>query len=175
MKKFIALLITITLAIGTMTIYGASSSDANMDGDIHENPWSELFTTIPPDLDVPTEKETTTKEEITTTKEITSKNKKTKQGKVISATRKSKKAKRAKITIKKIKGAKGYQLQIATNKKFNKILVKRFVKNRKITVYSKKLKNKKKLYVRVKAYRLNGKTKVWGKWSAKKIIKIKKK
>lgn len=93
--------------------------------------------------------------------------------KVKSATKKAA-SKKAKISIKKVTGAAGYKLQFSTTKKFKKILLTKNVKKDKITVTSKKLKNKKKLYVRVKAYKLDGNTKVWAeKWSKVKKVKIK--
>lgn len=82
---------------------------------------------------------------------------------------------RAKISIKKIRKAKKYQVQIATSKKFKKktILVKKTVKKIKFTIKSKKIKKKKKLYVRARAYAVIGKTKCYGKWSNGKKIRIK--
>lgn len=94
------------------------------------------------------------------------------RGKVKKATKK-RTSKKAKISLKKISGAKGYRIQISTTKKFKKILVKKTVKKVKFNISSVKIKNRKKLYVRVKAYRLDGKTKVFGKWSKAKKIKMK--
>lgn len=64
---------------------------------------------------------------------------------------KKKASKKIKITFKKVKGAKKYQVQISKTKKFKKILVKKTVKKVKVTITNKKLKNKKKLWVRVRA------------------------
>ena len=80
---------------------------------------------------------------------------------------KKKAATKVKITFKKVKGAKKYQVQIAKNKKFKKILVKKTVKKAKVTIKSKKIKNQKKLFVRVRAVGAE-------KWSKPKKIKIKK-
>lgn len=117
---------------------------------------------------------TTTAEQNKTTARVTTKVtvKAPGQGKVKKATKK-KLSKKAKISLKKISGAKGYRIQISTTKKFKKILVKKTVKRVKFNISSQKIKNKKKLYVRVKAYRLNGKTKVFGKWSKAKKVKVK--
>ncbi len=87
------------------------------------------------------------------------------------------KAKGKKITVswKKIKIAKGYQVQVATNKKFKKkkIVFDKFTKKRKLIIKSSKIKRKKTYYVRVRAYaKINGK-KVNGKWSKKIRVKIK--
>ena len=85
------------------------------------------------------------------------------------------KTKSKKITVswKKIKIAKGYQVQVATNKKFKKkkIVFDKFTKKRKLIIKSSKIKRKKTYYVRVRAYaKTNGK-KVNGKWS--KVVKKK--
>ena len=87
------------------------------------------------------------------------------------------KAKGKKITVtwKKIKIAKGYQVQVATNKKFKKkkIVFDKFTKKKKLIIKSGKIKRKKTYYVRVRAYaKTNGK-KAYGKWSkvAKKKVK----
>lgn len=112
-----------------------------------------------------------------TTKKDTKKVKKPAQAKIKKATRKKKASKTVNLTLKKIKRAKGYQVQISKSKKFTKknILVKKNVKKLKVSVTSKKLKSKKKLYVRVRAYVLDSKKKkVYGKWSKVKKVTIKK-
>ena len=85
----------------------------------------------------------------------------------VQAVSKKKADKKVKITFKKVAGAKKYQVQISKTKKFKKVLVKKTVKKVKVTIISKKLKNQKKLYVRVKAVGAK-------KWSKPKKIKIKK-
>ena len=93
---------------------------------------------------------------------------------------KKKAANKVKISLKKITGVKGYQVAVYKTKKSaktnKKSIVKKFIKKVKVTVKSKKFKNKSKLYVRVRAYKLDndGKTKVYGKWSKVKKVKIKK-
>ena len=79
---------------------------------------------------------------------------------------KSKKAAKVSVTFKKINGAAKYQVQISTSKKFKKVLVNKIVKKVTATISSKKLKNKKKLYIRVRAVGTD-------KWSKPKKIKIK--
>lgn len=103
------------------------------------------------------------------------------QAKIAKINTKKKSDKKVKLSLKKIKKAKGYQVAVYTSgkvakndKNAKKALVKKYVKNIKVTLISNKLKNKKKLYVRVRAYVLDGKTKIYGKWSAVKPIKIKK-
>ena len=79
--------------------------------------------------------------------------------------------KKATISVKKVKGAKGYLVQYSTNKKFKGAKSKYVTKNR-TTI--KKLKSKKTYYFRVKAYKMNGKKKVFSKkWSAVKKVKVK--
>ncbi len=89
-----------------------------------------------------------------------------------------KKAKAAKkalvVTWKAVKNVTGYQIQISTNKKFKKNKKTVTVAKKKATKKTiKKLKSKKKYYVRVRAYKvINGK-KVYGKWSKVKTVTTK--
>ena len=50
-------------------------------------------------------------------------------------------------------------------------IIKKFIKKLTATIKSKKLAKKKKLYVRARAYALYGGKKVFGKWSAVKVVK----
>lgn len=75
------------------------------------------------------------------------------------------------VRWKKVKDAKGYQLQYAYHKKFKKSK-KTYTKKSVFTI--KKLKKKKTCYIRVRAYKMNGRKKVYGKWSAVKKVRIKK-
>lgn len=76
--------------------------------------------------------------------------------------------KTAKIAWSKVKGAKGYQVQWATNKKFKKAK-KKFTKKKTITL---KNLNKNKYYVRVRAYKVVKGKKVYGKFSTtKKLVR----
>ena len=81
------------------------------------------------------------------------------------------KGKKLTVKWKKVTGAKGYQLQYAMNKKFKK---KKSVQTKKTKYTIKKLKKKKTYYMRVRAYKMNGKKKVYGRWSTVKKVKIKK-
>lgn len=86
-------------------------------------------------------------------------------------------SKKVKLSIKKIKNVAGYTVQISKSKKFTdkQVLVKKNVKKVSVTISSKKLKNKKKLYVRVRAYKVDAYgNKIYGKWSGVKRIKVKK-
>ena len=87
-------------------------------------------------------------------------------------TAKNKKKKSVVLSWKTVSGAKGYQLQYAMNKKFTKKKKSKLTAKAKFTV--KKLKKKRTYYFRVRAYKLNGKTKVYGKWSKVKKVKVKK-
>ena len=91
---------------------------------------------------------------------------------------KFKKVKAAKKAVsvewKKVSGVKGYQVQVATDKKFKKNKKTATVKKQKTTkVTIKKLKAKKKYYVRIRTYKtVNGK-KVYSSWSKVKTVKTK--
>lgn len=132
------------------------------------------------ETEVPTTKVDTTKPVITTpttTNEIV---KPIKPNKVTikKVNSKKKSAKKVKLTLKKIDGVVGYQVAVyktKNNAKKNKnAIVKKIVKNTKAAIKSKKLKNAKKLYIRARAYIMNGKTKLYGEWSKIKKVKIKK-
>lgn len=83
------------------------------------------------------------------------------------------KVRKAKISIKKMKSVSGYQIKYSTSKKFKAKYTK--TKNTsKITFVTKKLKKGKRCYVKVRAYVKVNKTKVYGKWSKVKSVKIKK-
>ena len=71
------------------------------------------------------------------------------------------KANTATVTIKKVAGAEGYQIQYSTSKKFTKTAT-----TKKTSYKIKKLKKKTTYYIRVRAYTLdeNGK-KVYSKWT----------
>ncbi len=74
-----------------------------------------------------------------------------------------------KITYGAINGAKGYQVEYSTNKRFNTSTIKT-LKKQSITFKTKKGKT---YYVRVRAYKLDSTgSKVYGKWSVIKTIKI---
>ena len=94
-----------------------------------------------------------------------------KPAKVKKLNAKNKKKKTASISWSKVPNANGYQIQYANNKKF-KGKKSKFVNKQKITI--KKLKKKKTYYFRIRAYTLDGKKKIYGKWSTVKKVKIKK-
>ena len=83
---------------------------------------------------------------------------------------KHKKGRKLVVRWNAVKGTKGYQLQYALNKKFKK---KKSIQTKKTKYTIKKLKKKKTYYIRVRAYKMNGKKKVYGKWSKVKAVKRK--
>ncbi len=91
---------------------------------------------------------------------------------------KKKSAKKLSVTLKKVANANGYQVAVYKSKnnakKNRAAIVRKLATKIKITLKSKALKNKKKLFVRARAYRKYSKTKVFGKWSGVKKVKIKK-
>lgn len=74
---------------------------------------------------------------------------------------------KATVTWKKVEGAKGYQICYSASKKFTS---KKQITVKKNKVLLKKLKSGKTYFLKVRAYRVNGKKRVYGKWS-RKIIK----
>ena len=90
--------------------------------------------------------------------------------KVTKATKK-KRTTKAKISLKKVAGAKGYEVRVSTTKKFKakKTITKVFKRN-KLTF--KKLKKNKKYYVQARAFTVINGNKKYGPWSAKKKMKL---
>ena len=84
---------------------------------------------------------------------------------------KNNKKKTVTLTWKKVKGAKGYQVQYAVNTVFSKRKTKTTTKTKLVV---KSLKKRKTYSFRVRAYKLDGKKKIYGKWSTVKRVKIKK-
>lgn len=70
---------------------------------------------------------------------------------------------------------KGYQVQYSTSKKFKKKTTKtvKVATKKKLNKKIKGLKSGKKYYVRVRAYKMNGKKTVYSAWTAKKSVKVK--
>ncbi len=122
----------------------------------------------------PSEPATTPSTTQPTTKPSTTKNNKTVKPKKTSIKKLSKGKKKFTVTWAKVSGVKGYQIQYSSNKKFkknNKSVTVTKQKTTKATV--KKLKSKKKYYVRVRTYKtVNGK-KIYSSWSKVKSVKTK--
>ena len=78
------------------------------------------------------------------------------------------------LTWSKTKGVKGYEIQLATDKKFKKNKKTVTIKKQKTTKTTvKKLKAKKKYYVRVRTYKIVNGKKVYSAWSKVKSVKTK--
>ena len=83
------------------------------------------------------------------------------------------KGKKAKVTLKKVAQAKGYEIVYSTSVNFTKKTTKK-ITTKNLTKTVKNLKKKKTYYIKARAYKLNGKTKVYGRWSLIKKVTIKK-
>ena len=78
------------------------------------------------------------------------------------------------VEWKKVGGVKGYQVQVATDKKFKKNKKTVTIKKQKTTKTTvKKLKTKKKYYVRIRTYKIVNGKKVYSSWSKVKSVKTK--
>ncbi|MCI5936088.1 MAG: fibronectin type III domain-containing protein [Lachnospiraceae bacterium] len=77
-----------------------------------------------------------------------------------------------KVTIKKVAGATGYQVQYATNKKMTS--GKKTISTKKTTYKVSKLKANKTYYVRVRSYKIVNGKKVYSKWTTVEKVKTKK-
>lgn len=122
----------------------------------------------------PSEPATTPATTQPTTKPSTTKNTETVKPKKTSIKKLSKGKKKFTVTWAKVSGVKGYQIQYSSDKKLkknNKSVTVTKQKTTKATV--KKLKSKKKYYVRVRTYKtVNGK-KIYSSWSKVKSVKTK--
>lgn len=122
----------------------------------------------------PSEPATTPSTTQPTTKPNTTKNTETVKPKKTSIKKLSKGKKKFTVNWAKVSGVKGYQIQYSSDKKFkknNKSVTVAKQKTTKATV--KKLKSKKKYYVRVRTYKtVNGK-KIYSSWSKVKSVKTK--
>ena len=113
-----------------------------------------------------TVKQTTTANKVDSTKDKLGKTK-------IAKASKKKNVKKIKLTLKKIKGAKGYQVKVSTSKKFKKkTTVTKTIKKLANTVNIKKLKVVKKYYIKARAFSKTKGTISYGKWSKVKVVKI---
>ena len=125
---------------------------------------ADVTSAVSTSTDVTTTPKATTAKPTTAKPKATTKKASLKQTKVTKKVTKKLSSKKVKLTFKKVKGAKKYTVQVSTSKTFKKDLYKTEDKKTKVTLSSKKLKYKKKLYVRVKAVGAK-------KWS--KVVKIK--
>lgn len=85
---------------------------------------------------------------------------------VVKKATKKKNSKKISLRFNRVQGAKKYQVQVAKNKKFTKVIATKVVnKYKKVTISKKVFKKSKRLYVRVRAVGCN-------KWSKAKKVKI---
>lgn len=177
LKKVFVFIMVIALIMGTDTQISTLRMYADeFDGDVIENPYAHLFMDENEQgkvtIDDVEEKEEPTKTKITITKNNIKKRLKTS---VKSATKQKNKSRKAKIVLKKITNVKGvrYQIKYAANKKFKKSKVKVY---KKVKITLKKLKPKKRYYIKARAYARNkAGRKIYGKWTKRKQIKVAKK
>ena len=87
---------------------------------------------------------------------------------------KKKNAQKISLTLKRVKGATKYKVQIAKNKNFKKTIVTKTTKKLTYSVSNSKFKKAKKLYARAKAIVVKGGETYQGEWSKPKQVKIKK-
>ena len=87
---------------------------------------------------------------------------------------KKKNAKKISLTLKRVKGATKFKVQIAKDKKCKKTIVTKTTKKLTYSVSNSKFKKAKKLYARAKAIVVKGGETYQGKWSKPKQVKIKK-
>ncbi len=167
-QKIVLFIITVAMVVSTMAVAGAATTDPDDQwGDIIENPWADLFHDETQDVtDIPWVGPTTKNPGTTEAYPAKAVIKKIYKKKYAS--------KKIKMSMKKTKGALGYQVVVFKSKKNAKKLVKpiyqKVFSKTKFTLKSKKFKKKKKLYVRARAF---NHTKA-GKWSKIKRVKIKK-
>ncbi len=136
-----------------------------------EEPTSEETSTVAP-TEQPTSSTTVKPTQQTTVKPTTVKPTTVKKpGKVKLKTVKYKKKRKVYVKFKKVSGAKGYQIMYSDDKGFDGYWTK---KTKKTSITLKKLDKNTKYYVKVRAYKLVKGAKLYGKWSKKKKVKVKK-
>lgn len=88
---------------------------------------------------------------------------------------KNRKGKKLQVKFKKVSGADGYEIAYSKGVNFGKkkTTVKSYDADKNVRTI-KKLKKGKRYFVKVRAYKMNGTEKVYGKWSQVKVVKIKK-
>ena len=158
----------------TLYVYNKNGVDNSKKDDETTTSAKQDETTTP----APAQNETTTvaptTKAISTTAAPATVKKTTVKKTTVKATAKKLSSNKVKLSVKKVAGASKYAVQISTTKNFKKVVAKKTSKKAVFTVKSKKLKGKKKLYVRVKVYKkVNGKT-VASQWSKATKIKVKK-
>ena len=147
-----------------------------------ENITTEMAVTTTPEVRVTTEGAATTtpaskvtteagKTE-TTTQPLPTVKVKVAKAKVKKAVKK-KSSTKVKISLKRQKNISGYQIYILKKRHGKKTYVRRFVKKATFSLKSKKIRDKKKLFIKVRAYVIVNKKKYYGRWSKVQKIKTK--
>ena len=143
---------------GKVTLKGAGTAEITVTAEANDN-YNEATKTV---------KITVNKAPETTTAAATTKVTVKKQTAKVKAGKK-----KLTVTWKKDKAVSGYQIKVATKKNFKgakTYTVKSYKTYKKVI---KKLKSKKKYYVKVRAYKTVGKSKVYGAYSAVRSCKVK--
>ncbi|MBR1599829.1 MAG: fibronectin type III domain-containing protein [Lachnospiraceae bacterium] len=127
----------------------------------------------------PTQQQQSTQQSVqqqASTEQLTTEEKVTVPAKAKIASVKNNKSKAFVVIWKKVNDVKGYEVKYALNKKFTKSKkTKDITSSSEVSFTAKKLKKGKTYYVKVRAYNTDSQnTKVYGKWSAVKKVKIKK-
>lgn len=152
------------ISVSNLSFTTQKKTVIRLDETTTEEPTPEQTTVVP---DITTEKEeTTVAPEKTTTKKSsvkpTTKKPAKKPGKVSIKKKVTRKKKSLKIKFKKIKTANGYQIRYSDNKWFDGYWEKY---TKKTTYKIKKLDRRTKYFIKVRAYVMNGKNKLYGKFS----------
>lgn len=88
---------------------------------------------------------------------------------------KNRNGRRVQVKFKKVAGADGYEIVYSTGVNFGKKKTKAVSYNASKNIRTiKKLKKGRRYFVKVRAYKMNGTRKVYGKWSPVKVIRVKK-
>ncbi len=173
---------SVTSTSSNVTSDVVTSSDENASSDVatsvDENASSDVVTSSSENVssDIATSDNESVSSNVTTkTDKATSKIvvKKSKVKKAVKKAVKKRKAAKIKITLKKVFKA-NYLVKVSTSKKFSKKkTVTKIVKKASFVFKNKRFRNKKKLYVKVRALKKVDNTIIYSKWSKPKKIKFK--
>lgn len=177
-KDFIYVVATLVTLLLVISIVIANVQADPQDGDIVvvtffdnetiTSPGELLLDTTTKTNDAKPDSKETTSMSNTTSNTKNLKDVKNIKAKIITAKRVKTNKTKAKVKIQKVNKITGYQVKYSLDKKLKKYKIRTSTK-RQITL--KKLKSKKKYYARARVYVKNGKKKVYGKWSKRKVIK----
>ena len=162
---------TTTTAVAETTTTAAAETTTTAAAETTTTAAAETTTTKAVETTTNTNAQTTTKKQPSQTTIKSSVN----VGKaVVKKAIKKKNAKKISLTLKRVKGATKYNVQIAKDKNFKKTIVTKTTKKLTYSVSNSKFKKAKKLYARAKAIVVKGEKTYQGKWSKPKQVKIKK-